>query len=51
MPKIKHNALSDAKIRALTPGAYADGNGLTLKVDASGNRRWFQRVTVGGKRP
>ena len=50
MPKIKHNALSDAKIRALTPGAYADGNGLTLKVDASGNRRWFQRVTVGGKR-
>ena len=51
MPKIKHNALTPAKIRALkTPGAYADGGGLTLKVDPSGSRRWFQRVTVNGKR-
>ena len=51
MPKVKHNALTAAKIRTeKTPGTYADGNGLNLLVDASGNKRWFQRITVGGKR-
>ena len=50
MPKIKHNALTPAKIRALTPGAYADGGGLTLKVDPSGGRRWYLRVTDAGRR-
>ena len=51
MPKVVHNALSPAKLRTLrTPGAYADGNGLTFRVDARGNRRWIQRVTISGKR-
>ena len=50
MPKAKHNALSAVGIKALkTPGAYADGNGLTLRV-TDGGKRWIQRITVGGKR-
>lgn len=34
----------------ITPGFYGDGNGLYLKVDASGARRWVQRIVVNGKR-
>ena len=29
---------------------YADGNGLYLRVDSSGARRWVQRITIRGKR-
>jgi integrase len=32
------------------PGFYGDGNGLYLKVDASGAKRWVQRVVINGKR-
>ena len=32
------------------PGKYHDGNGLILKVDPSGAKRWIQRVTVEGRR-
>jgi integrase len=32
------------------PGFYGDGNGLYLKVDASGARRWIQRIVINGKR-
>lgn len=32
------------------PGFYGDGNGLYLKVDASGARRWVQRIVINGKR-
>ena len=50
MPAIKTNALTAAKIRTITePGSYTDGNGLTLRVDAKGGKRWIQRVTIGGK--
>lgn len=31
-------------------GRYADGNGLYLIVDASGNKRWVQRLLVRGQR-
>ena len=45
MPAIKTNALSAVQVKKLTgPGFYADGLGLTLKIDANGNKRWFQRV-------
>ena len=45
------NALTAAKVRtALGPAQYADGNGLYLQVDESGARRWFQRMTIRGKR-
>lgn len=51
MPTVKHNALSAAQVRSLKhPGTYTDGNGLTLRIDARGNKRWVQRVTVAGKR-
>lgn len=53
MKKGKHpnNALTAVKVRKLTkPGSYADGNGLYLKVDESGARRWIQRLTINGKR-
>ena len=50
MPATKSNALSALKIKAInSPGAYTDGNGLTLRVDKSGAKRWIQRVTIGGK--
>jgi len=31
-------------------GTYADGNGLYLRVDASGSKRWILRTVVWGKR-
>jgi hypothetical protein len=44
-------ALSVLGIRAIDkPGRYADGNGLYLKVDASGAKRWELRTVVRGKR-
>ena len=51
MPATKTNALSAAQVKKLTaPGFYADGLGLTLKIDDNGNKRWFQRVSINGKR-
>ncbi|ANC86232.1 tyrosine-type recombinase/integrase [Sphingomonas sp. NIC1] len=32
------------------PGFYGDGHGLYLKVDASGAKRWVQRIVIHGKR-
>ena len=50
MPALKHNALNAARVRTLQkPGAYTDGNGLTLRVDARGGKRWIQRVSIDGK--
>ena len=50
MPALKHNALNAARVRTLQkPGAYTDGNGLTLRVDARGGKRWVQRVSIDGK--
>ena len=50
MPAIKLSALTVAKVRTLAkPGAYTDGNGLTLRVDGKGGKRWVQRVSIGGK--
>ena len=49
--KRKQQALSAALVRTvISPGMYADGNGLNLRVEASGAKRWVQRVTIGGKR-
>lgn len=50
MPKRLHNALNPKTVATLSkPGLYADGNGLALKVDANGNRRWIQRLSIEGK--
>ena len=42
--------LSAAKVRqALAAGKYYDGNGLFLRVEPTGSKRWVQRLTVNGK--
>lgn len=49
--KHPHNALSAAAIRNQSEaGRYADGNGLYLVVDKSGNKRWLLRITINAKR-
>lgn len=43
--------LTAATVRNLSnPGMYADGNGLYLKVDDNGAKRWIQRIVINGKR-
>lgn len=50
MPRLKMHALSPASVKRVTrPGDYTDGYGLTLRVDARGNKRWIQRLTIRGK--
>src|SRR5215218_4620481 len=45
------NALSGTFVHAVrAPGLYADGNGLYLRVDAAGCKRWILRTVVQGKR-
>ncbi len=47
----KEKQLSAAFVRSASdPGTYIDGNGLMLKVDKSGAKRWVQRLVVDGKR-
>lgn len=49
--KHPEKALSAAFVRSgFEPGKYGDGNGLYLKVDPSGAKRWFQRIVIRGKR-
>jgi integrase len=46
-----HNKLTAATVRnAKGPAFLADGNGLYLKVDATGARRWVQRLVIDRKR-
>lgn len=43
--------LSAAFVRTIKEaGFYGDGHGLYLKVDASGAKRWVQRLVIQGKR-
>ena len=49
--RTKRDALSATFVRMVKePGTYSDGNGLNLRVDESGAKRWVQRVTINGKR-
>ena len=43
-------ALSAAFVRNAPPGKHFDGHGLYLKVEASGARRWIQRINIRQKR-
>jgi hypothetical protein len=44
-------ALTGDFIRSVqAPGLYPDGNGLYLRVDAAGCKRWILRTMVQGKR-
>ena len=50
MPRLKFQAPTDGwEKRATEPGSYSDGYGLTLRIDARGNKRWVQRLTIGGR--
>lgn len=52
-PKGRHRekSLTAAAVRSLNgAGFYGDGNGLYLKVDPSGSKRWIQRLVIHGKR-
>jgi RNA 3'-terminal phosphate cyclase len=47
----KEKQLTAAFIRTVKKrGFYPDGHGLYLRVDASGARRWVQRIVIQGKR-
>lgn len=49
--KHPEKALSAAFVRTvIEQGKYNDGNGLFLKVDPSGAKRWIQRIVIRGKR-
>ncbi|MGB3317131.1 MAG: tyrosine-type recombinase/integrase [Albidovulum sp.] len=49
--KHQDKRLSAAFVRSTTqPGRYMDGQGLFLKVDATGAKRWGQRLLIRGKR-
>ena len=42
--------LSAAKVKAIKkPGMHGDGNGLYLRVTASGSRSWMQRIVIHGR--
>lgn len=43
--------LTAMNVRNLTkPGLHSDGNGLYLKVDDTGAKRWIQRLVINGRR-
>lgn len=47
----KANALSSLFVKQCRkPGVYCDGQGLMLRVETAGTKRWVLRVTVRGKR-
>lgn len=49
--KHPEKALSAAFVRTINQaGKYNDGQGLFLKVEPSGAKRWVQRIVIRGKR-
>lgn len=51
MGQHQEKRLTAATVRALKkPGLHGDGNGLYLKVDTSGAKRWIQRLKIGNDR-
>lgn len=47
----REKQLTAATVRSLTaPGFYPDGQGLYLKIDNGGAKRWIQRLVIQGKR-
>lgn len=47
----KANALTSVFVKQCRgPGVYRDGQGLMLRVETTGTKRWVLRVTVRGKR-
>ena len=51
MGKRPNNELNAVRVRTeRRPGRHADGNGLYLVVEPTGNKRWIQRLTIRGGR-
>ena len=51
MPVKKWKAIGPTGVhRQKEPGMYAYRNGLNLKVDDSGSKRWVLRITIAVKR-
>ena len=49
--KSRCNALSAVFVQSVQEmGTYSDGGGLNLRVEDSGTKYWFQRVSINGKR-
>ena len=47
----KRNALSAVFVQSVQEtGTYSDGSGLNLRVEDSGTKYWFQRVSIDGER-
>jgi len=46
----QQNRLSAVFVRSAPPGRHFDGNGLFLYVEKNGTRRWYQRLTIHGRR-
>src|SRR6056297_1213506 len=44
------NRLSAVFVKSAPPGRHFDGNGLFLQVEKNGARRWYQRLTIHGRR-
>lgn len=42
-------ALTAAHVRSAKPGKHYDGNGLFLRVEENGARRWVQRIVIRGR--
>ena len=42
--------MTAAFVKHAPPGKHYDGNGLILKVEPGGARRWIQRIAIHGKR-
>ena len=50
-PRRKRNSLSAVFVQSVQKaGTYSDGGGLNLRVEDSGTKYWFQRVTIDGSR-
>lgn len=46
----QQNRLSAVFVKSAPPGRHFDGNGLFLYVEKNGARRWYQRLTIHGRR-
>ena len=49
MARRRTHRLSALFIKTAPPGAHCDGDGLYLRVDRSGARRWVQQLTIRGR--
>ena len=49
MARRRTHRLTARFVQTAPPGAHCDGDGLYLRVDPSGARRWVQQITIRGR--